>query len=61
MPSIGDLITLGSKGRDMAKANNLPVFERMEYGGILPEAIALPMSAWDLVRDNAISDFRGNG
>lgn len=57
MPSIGDLITLVSKSRDMAKANDLPLFERVEYGGILPEAIALTMDAEDLERDNASSDF----
>lgn len=57
MLSISDLMTLGSKGCDMVKAANLPIFERAEYGGVLSETIALSMSVEDSVRDDASSDF----
>ena len=57
MLSIGDLMAIGSKGLDLVKTTNLPVFERAEYGGVLPEAVALPMGIEDLTDDDAASDF----
>ncbi|MGI6535996.1 MAG: hypothetical protein ACOX12_06215 [Eggerthellaceae bacterium] len=38
-------------------ANKTPKFERVEYGGIFPEAIALPMNAEKLMKNDAASDF----
>lgn len=57
MISIGDLITLASKGRYLIKKTALPTFELAEYGGISPEAVAFPVSAEDMMRGDAISDF----